>query len=526
MSNPTGGHQLLEAAAASGVELCFANPGTTEMGLVAALDDPVARIRTSLVLFEGVATGAADGYARITGRPALTLLHLGPGFAYGAPNMHNARRAGSPMVTVVGDHTTEHVGYDSPLTSDIEGLARPVSVWVGSTGSSDTVQAGVRDAVQAARSPLTGPATLIVPADHQTSPASGLSEQDIAALRTWRPPAKPAPDPSHLEAVGRLLRTPGTHPVFYVGGDALSVECRDLVARLCHATGGRAWTGTSMPCIDRGGSRPELGRLPYFPDAAREALSDANPLVIVGTRSPVAFFGGDGVESDLTKGLETVVLADELQDCEAALAALVDAIPEPDASRARESRSPAGTPPAGGQLTGAAIGGVVASLLPENSIVSLEGSTCGHSFFEASRTAAPHSVLTNTGGAIGQGLPVALGAALGAPDRQVIALQSDGSAHYTMQTLWSLAREGTNTVVIIVANRRYAILEAELRRLGHTSGEVARGLTELIGPEHDWVALARGYGVPGQRVESIGDLQVAMKEALASEGPALIEAVV
>lgn len=522
----TGADQLIASALASGVNLCLANPGTTEMGLVASLDGAGARdMRTCLVLFEGVATGAADGYARLSGKPALSLLHLGPGLAYGLANQHNARRAHSPSVTLIGDHTTDHLPHDSPLTSDIDALAGPMSKWVGRSGSADTMMTAVGDAVQAARSPKTGPVTLIVPAEHQTDPARRLSGSERQALADWAPAAKPVPDHARIEHLAARLRRPGARPLFYVGGEALEGPCRDVVARLVQSTSGSALTSMSMAKIDRGGKLPEFARLPYFPETARAALSGANPLIVIGCRPPVAFFGGDGVESDLAAGLEAIVLAREDEDCLQALQSLEELLPKTDGNLT-------GAPKrlevdfGASALDGRAIGNVVGHVLPEGAIVSVEGSTAGHSFFEASLGGAPHSVMTNTGGAIGQGLPVAFGASLAAPDRQVIALQSDGSAQYTLQTLWSMVREQTPVIVVIVANRRYAILDTELDRLDHAPGAVSAQLTTLTNPTLDWVSLASGYGMPAERVDNPRDLRRALLRGMATNGPALIEAII
>src|SRR5213082_1858792 len=168
----TGAEAVLQTAAAAGVEVCFANPGTTEMALVNALDR-MPSVRAVLGLFEGVCSGAADGYARMGGRPALTLLHLGPGLSNALANLHNARRARSPVVNLVGDQATWHRAADAPLTSDIVSLARPVSRWVRESRSAATVAQDAAEAIAAAQEPPGGVATLILPSDCQAAEAPG-----------------------------------------------------------------------------------------------------------------------------------------------------------------------------------------------------------------------------------------------------------------------------------------------------------------------------------------------------------------
>ncbi len=526
VSDTTGADRLVAAAAAHGVGLCLANPGTTEMGLVAALDRSDA-MRSCLVLFEGVATGAADGYARLTGTPAMTLLHLGPGLAYGLPNMHNAHRARSPMLVVVGDHTTGHLRLDAPLTTDVEGLARPMSGWVGRTSSPGAVDLAVADAWGAATD-RRDVATLVVPADHQTDTAVPLSADAIARYGRRRPRARPVPDGAVVDAVAARLAQPDSRPLFLLGADALDVSARVVVERLCNRTGGTAFTGTTMARIARGGDVPEFGRLPYFPEDAAAALVAATPLVLVGARPPVAFFGYAGRPGELAEGLECLTLATEDEASLVALEALDEALAH---IRPRVARRPVAAPVVpeysdGQSLDGWSVGAVVAETMPHDAIVSLEGSTVGHGFFTASAGGARHDVLTNTGGAIGQGLPVALGAALAAPRRRVVAVQSDGSAQYTLQTLWTMARESTDVTVVLVSNRRYGILETELKRLGHAPGHVAERMTSLTGPALDWQATARGYGVPAVRAGTVRELREALTRAHCEPGPTLVEAVV
>ncbi|EKX60375.1 acetolactate synthase large subunit [Streptomyces ipomoeae] len=512
----TGARALVETAAAGGVQVCFANPGTTEMPLVSALDE-VPSVHPVLGLFEGVCTGAADGYARISGRPAMTLLHLGPGFANGIANLHNARRAHSPVLNVVGDHASWHLPYDAPLTSDIVSLATPVSGWVGTVGSAARTSEVTAEALAAARTPPGHGATLIVPADFQQATVTG----PIASMPT--PPAPTLVDAERVERIAERLRG-GSRAVLLLGGGALNERGQRAARRISEATGATLYSETFPAAAERGRGLPDLDRLPYFPEAAIKALAGAETVVLAGALEPVAYFGYAGTPSLLAEPGTVHALAEPGEDGVQALEDLAKALGAKAASPLREPAFPDGLPD--GPLIPAAIGRIVSALLPEGAVVSVEGGTCGYPFFTASAHAARHTTLTNTGGAIGQGLPAALGAAIAAPERQVIALQSDGSAQYTIQALWTMAREQTDVITLIASNRRYGILRTELDRHGGSDrGPASAGLTSLDDPALNWPALASGYGVPAQRAETGDELARALRRALAAGGPQLIEMV-
>ncbi|QPP05291.1 acetolactate synthase large subunit [Streptomyces bathyalis] len=513
----TGARALVETAAAAGVEVCFANPGTTEMPLVTALDE-VSAVRPVLGLFEGVCTGAADGYARIAGKPAMTLLHLGPGFANGIANLHNARRANSPVLNVVGDHSSWHLPYDAPLTSDIVSLATPVSGWVGTIDSAARTSEVTVEALAAAMTPPGCGATLIVPADFQQATVT----EPLAAVP---PPQAPAPFATgRIERIAKRLRD-GSRSVLLLGAETLTARGQRAAQRISEATGAKLYSETFPATAERGGGLPDLDRLPYFPEVAVKALADAETVVLAGAQEPVAYFGYAGVPSLLAEPGSVRILAEPGEDGVAALEELAEALGATNAStRRREPDIQDGLPD--GPLTPTSIGRIVSALLPENAVVSVEGGTCGYPFFTASAHAARHTTLTNTGGAIGQGLPAALGAAIAAPERQVIALQSDGSAQYTIQALWTMAREQADVVTLIASNRSYSILRTELNRHGGSpSGPASASLTSLDHPPLNWPALAAGYGVPGQRAETGDELARALRQALTAGGPQLIEMV-
>jgi acetolactate synthase-1/2/3 large subunit len=505
---------MLLAARAAGAEICFANPGTTEMPLVAALD-AVPGIRAVLGLFEGVCTGAADGYGRMTGKPALTLLHLGPGFANGIANLHNARRARTPIVNIVGDHASWHLPYDAPLTSDIHSLARPVSGTVKTIGSAADIERDTIGAFQAALQAPCSISTLVFPVDHQQHPAPiGADEApSVQGPRSFQE--------ARVQAVARMLKA-GKRVVFLLGGGALSERGQRAAGSIGASAAARFFSETFPARTERGGGLPDIDRLPYFPEKAIEQLEGADVVVLVETIAPVAYFGYEGLPSLLVDERRLMTLADAAECGERALRRLAQLMGS-DTSETGVPMSRHAIPE--GALDAGLVGKVLANALPDRAIVSVEGGTCGYPFVTASAVAARHTILTNTGGAIGQGLPVALGAAIACPQRRVFALQSDGSAQYTIQSLWTMARERLPVVMLIASNRRYGILQTELRRAGSAQfGPQARALTELDNPAFDWLALAAGYGVPAVRAATTRELEAALAGALEhASGPFLIE---
>jgi acetolactate synthase I/II/III large subunit len=511
-----GAQVLIRTLVGCSVDVCFSNPGTSEMHFVAALD-AVPQMRGVLCLFEGAATGAADGYGRMTGRPATALLHLGPGLANGLANLHNARRARTPVLAVVGDHATYHKRFDAPLESDIDALAGSVSAWVRRSARSADVAADAAEAVAATMTPPGGIATLILPADVSWSEGG----EPAPAL----PARAPAPVPDDVVvSVGGTLRS-GEPCVILLGGGAVRRPGLEAASRIAQATGARLLSETFPARLERGAGLPALDRLAYLPEFAAGQLAGARHLILAGARAPVSFFAYPGQPSSLVPdGCQVSMLAAAGDDVGGALASLADAVAPDTKPLAREPERPAQPD---GDLTGESAGAVLGALLPEGAIVSDEANTSGLWLPGATAGAPPHDWLTLTGGAIGQGLPLATGAAVACPGRRVIALEADGSAMYTISALWTHAREGLDVTTIIFNNRSYAILGMELQRVGaQASGDAARGLLDLSRPDLDFVALARGMGVPASRARTAGEFAVQLREALAEPGPRLIEAVV
>jgi acetolactate synthase-1/2/3 large subunit len=510
-----GAQALIRTLVGAGVDVCFANPGTSEMHFVAALDD-VPEMRGVLTLFEGVATGAADGYARMAGRPAATLLHLGPGLGNGLANLHNARRGRTALVNVVGDHARSHKRLDAPLESDIDSLAGTVSGWVRRSLSPADVAADAADAVAAAASAPGRIATLVLPAD--------VSWEDGAAVADPVPP-RPAPRvaPPVVEDVAAVLAS-GEPTVLFLGGDTVGEEGLLAAGRIAAGTGARLMTETFPSRVARGAGLPDVSRLPYPPEMAIAALEGTAHLVLVGATSPVHFFGYPGVPGHpVPDGCTVHVLARPGEDGVAALRALVDlaaADAEPDLLEAARPELPTG------ELTPRSMNAVIGALLPENAIVVDEALTSGVGLMELTSGAPRHDWLALTGGAIGDGLPMALGAAVACPDRPVIGIQADGSAMYTISALWTYAREQLDITTIICDNGSYAILEHELSRVGaRGDGDRAAKLLDLGGPNLDFVALATGMGVRASRATTAEEFADQLRRALAEPGPHLVVAV-
>jgi len=514
-----GAESLIRTVSRAGVDVCFANPGTTEMHLVQALDE-VRAIRPVLGLFEGVCTAAADGYARIAERPAMTLLHLGPGMANGIANLHNAHRGRTPLLSVVGEHATFHRRRGAPLQTDIEGLARPVSKWVRTSANAGAVARDAAEALAAAGSAPAGVATLIVPADCAWSDAAGPAEPVPPT-----PPARVADAAVEAAAAALAAVRP---PTLLLGGTALTEAGLRAAARVAAATGCRLLSETFPRRIERGGDLPVVPRLAYFPEEATAELAQGGGIVLAGAAEPIAFFGYPELPSELAPpGMAVDTLAEPAHDAADALERLADrlgAATEAPAPRPPGPDADDAAPPDSAPLGPLSAVRIIAALQPEGAIVVDEGLTLSAAYVPASAGAPRHAYLALTGGAIGFGLPAAAGAAIAAPDRPVIALQADGSGMYTAQALWTHAREGLDVTTLICANRSYRILLDELRRAGVEQPRPgAQSMTSLGEPPLDWVALATGMGVPAARATTAGELTAELRRALAEPGPHLVE---
>jgi acetolactate synthase-1/2/3 large subunit len=510
-----GAQALIRTLVDAGVDVCFANPGTSEMHFVAALDD-VPEMRAVLTLFEGVATGAADGYARMTGRPAATLLHLGPGMANGLANLHNARRARTPVVNVVGDHGRSHKRLDAPLESDIDALAGTVSGWVRRSLAPADVAADAAAAVAVASSSPGSVATLVLPADVSWEDGAVVADPVLARLA----PRVPS---SVVDDVAAVLSS-GEPAVLFLGGDAMTEAGQLAAARVTAGTGARLLSETFPARAARGAGLPELTRLPYPPEMAIAALAGTKHLVLAGAEAPVHFFAYPGVPgTPVPEDCTVHVLSAPGEDAVAALQALAErtaADAEPELVAAERPELPSG------ELTPRTMAAVIGALLPDRAIVVDEALTSGVGLMELTSGAPRHDWLALTGGAIGDGLPMALGAAVACPDRPVIGIQADGSAMYTISALWSYAREQLDITTIVCDNGSYAILEHELSRVGaQGDGKRAAQLLDLGGPDLDFVALARGMGIPATRATTAEELADQLRRALAEPGPHLIDAV-
>ncbi len=510
-----GAESLVRTLVAGGVEVCFTNPGTSEMHFVAALDK-VPGMRSSLCLFEGGATGAADGYFRMTRKPASTLLHLGPGLANGIANLHNAKKARSGIVNIVGEHATYHLALDAPLTADIAGLARPVSHWVRTGTSSAMVGQDGADAITAAQTAPGQIATLILPGD--TAWNEGGAVATVAP-----PPALASVDDVTIDSVAEALRD-AKSPMILVGNAGLDPETFKLAAQIAEVTGASLMTDWANARLDRGAGRINAPRIPFNVDLALEALKGFDTIILIGARKPVAFFAYPGKPGEFAPpGTRFVELAGVTDDIPSAVAALAEAT---GATKITPNLIAKPTTPdiPSGPLGPDAIGAVIGANLPEGAIVVDESVTTGRGFFPVTAGAPPHTWLYNCGGSIGFCLPVASGAAMACPDRKVVALTGDGSAMYTLQSLWTMARENLDVTVLVFANRSYQILTGELTNVGVLNpGPRAADMLSLRRPDLGWVSMSKGLGVDAVRVETTEDLSRAFQTGLADPGPFLIE---
>ena len=515
-----GADRLCDTLLGNGVDVCFANPGTSEMHFVAALDRR-PEMRCVLGLFEGVVTAAADGYARMAEKPAATLLHTGPGLANGLANLHNARRARTPIVNVVGDHAGYHLPYDAPLATDIDSLARPMSHWLRRCTGPEDVGPAAEAAILAART-HPGVATLILPADSAWG--------EVGEAGAVRPAAVPAPravDDERIAAAAEAIRQAGPRAGLLLRHEGLRADGLEMAGRIAAATGAKLFAPVQIPRVEAGLGRVPVTKIPYAIDPALRCLADLDVLVLVGAPEPVAFFAYPGKPSRLLpEHAPALRLAEPGEDIRGALAALADRL---GARAPLEVSRPAPLEGvAEGDLTDAALSRSIAMLMPEGAIVVDEGLTTARSAFDLLKGAPPHDYLMLTGGAIGMGPGAAAGAALASPGRKVVALQADGSGLYTVQGLWTQAREKLDVVTIVFSNRAYAILQREMRNVGvNDFGENAKRMMQLDDPAIDWVSLANGFGVEGAAVETAEGFHAVLDYALTREGqgPFLIEAV-
>ena len=513
-----GAELLLKTAVKAGIDICFTNPGTTEMPLVCAFDS-VSGIRPVLGLFEGCCTGAADGYGRMADKPAMTLLHLGPGMGNGIANLHNARRARTPVLNVIGEHATWHRSADAPLTMDIATLAETVSGWQRTITAAQNLSRDIADAVSQASQGMV--ATLIVPSDVQWS---GSTSNRIHSSKT----SAGTIDKGSIERAADLLRTDQKVAIL-LGGRALRKTGLAAASRIKAKTGCDLLSERTPARMERGAGIPAPEFIPYFPRQALDLLSKYQTVVLAGAAEPVTFFGWQGYASRLLNADQNICeLKASDKNLPQALENLAEALEAPGNIDAADAGLTTVERPAipRGKLTAQNACVVLAALQPEHAVIVNESITSGAAYFPLGPGLPPHTLLMLPGGAIGFGMPCAVGAAIACPSRPVINFQADGSGMYTLQALWMQARESLDITTLICSNRRYQILNIEFARAGiATPGQHARSLTDLTNPTIDWVQISKGLGVPAVAVESCEALARELKKALGEAGPHLIEMV-
>jgi acetolactate synthase-1/2/3 large subunit len=510
----TGAESLIRTLLSDGTDVCFTNPGTSEIHIVAALDR-IAEMRCVLGLFEGVVTGAADGYARMAGKPASTLLHLGPGLANGLANLHNASRACVPIVNLIGQHATSHLRYDTPLSSDIEGIARPYSKWLRTSQNSSEVGRDAAEALVAARTAPGQIATLVIPANVAWSEGGSIARTPALAK-------PPLPDARAVDRAAVMLRS-GLRTGILMTGDALYGKGLVTAGCIARATGASLLAPYPITRLQRGAGVPRIDRVQYVLEQGIEQFKDFRQLILVGTQAPVAYFAYRGKSSVFTAPeCEVHTLAIPGEDYVGALDALAAALSVRGTELSAEEADRPSMPSGG--ITLAGLAAAVGAILPENAIVIDESMTSGRGLMAATKGAPPHEWLGNTGGAIGIALPLAVGAAVASPDRPVLCLTADGSGMYTAQALWTMAREGLNVTTVVFANHDYAVLKREFSYLGAGNpGPRAASMFEIGRPNLDWTLLAKGMGVPATKVTSLDQFGKALQAGLEGEGPTLIE---
>jgi len=513
-----GARCLMRTLVESGVTTLFANPGTTELHMVEAAE-ATPGLRSVLALFEGVVSGAADGYGRIAGRPAATLLHLGPGQGNAWANFHNARRARTPVVSLIGDHATYHKRFDPPLESDIPAVAGALDSAVRTPLIAEQVSSCAASAVADAASTPGRISTVIMPAD-----VSWSQTETIAAPM---PPSPASIVPGErIERIAALLGQ-GTQAALLLGGAACREDGLRAASRIATATGTRVFVETFPARLERGAGLPNFPRLGFYPQQTAAQLEGTSHVLVAGVHEPVAHFFAylNQPSSPVPADADTVTLADVHEDAARALTDLAEIVAPTTAAELAAAVRPAMP---SGPLTLKSWPQVVGALLPEDSIIVDESISSGLALTAATAGAPRHDLLTLTGGAMGIGLPLAAGAAIAAPDRPVILLDGDGCAMYTISALWTHAREQLNTTTIILKNSSYGILREEWQLLKEQGQNELHDspLINLGGAPLDYVGLAQSMGVDGAHADTAEELAEHLTRALTEPGPHLIEAVV
>lgn len=514
-----GAQALFKALTDAGIDTCFANPGTSEMQLVYEIGR-TKDARAILCLEENVVTGAADGYGRMAGRPAFTLLHVGSGFANGMANLHNAGRANTAIVNIVGANATFHqpnFPEHEFINGNIVDIARVVSHWAHQAKSASDLAVLGALAARYSRIGSGKICTVVAPTNCHWDPA-------IAPPAPDAPMQPPRVSAETIQDVKALLIN-GKKTAIALGSHALFGDGLELAGCIAEKTGIDLLAETTPARLARGEGRVPVKKIPYLPDEAMPALQKYEQLILVGALPPVATFAYKGKPvTKLPPGCQVTAMATVEHDITLALRDLAKAVGAAPKATVREKRS-AGAPPTGA-LTDAAIGQSLAVLLPENAILVTDCPTSEAALFSGTEGARAHDYLVgDCGAAIGAGLPVGLGAAVASPDRKTVVLQGDGSGMYTPQTLWTMAREKADVTVVLLKNDSYEILDLELARVrvGEPNDKML-SLLRLNNPSLDWVKIAEGQGVPATRATTAEEFHKQFDAAMRTKGPHLIEA--
>ena len=487
----------------------------------------VGGVRTVLGLHENVVTGAGDGYARMARRPAMTLLHLGPGLANGLANLHNAKRASSPMLNLIGTMATWHTAADASLQMDVESLTQTVSCWASLLPSRELLHTFAREAI-ARVSAFASPdgcriATLLLPHD--------LQWQICSHSGAHMEPSLIVPSSGGgvvaIDALLQDLAEAGRRGALLLGGEALCEPMLSVFASYARCVGTAILCVNEFARADRGQGRPAVRRIPYHSQQAREFLESFTVMVFINAVEPTAQFGYPESISTLVSS-HSKIHRIPFAELSAVLHHLQGAISRDAAGELEPMAFPSNLFPPDGILTAPKMWQLVAGLQPLDTIIIVDESlTSGGEYWEASQHSPPFSHLSQTRGAFRNGPPCAVGAALACPDRHVINLQADSSGLYSSQALSTQARERLNITTVVCANNAYGILQVDLARQKPKFGGrgcVVNALTQLNDPPIDWVNLAAGYGVLAVTVNTCEELARELSTAIDAQGPRVIVA--
>jgi len=501
-----------------GVDTIFGCPGTSEMQIIQELGQ--TNVHAVLGLQENVVTGMAHGYGVMTGKPSLSLLHVACGISNGLANMHNGRRAGAPMVVFAGGVAANHEvnNPEHQMLLRPQQIAAAATDWQREALTSDLLADCAAEALQVANTGYGKVAMVFGPAQTFWEEATILEDQT-------RPPIPPRRvSASTIKEIAESIQS-GKKTCLLLGGHALREEALEVAGRISAATGAELWQDYIVARLQRGAGRVPVKRIPYVVEAGVEALKDFEQIVLVGNQIPIPTFSYKG--KPLTKvpeGCAIKTLGTTECDLLQALTDLADAVNAPAKAPVHQDRAKGVAPT--GVLNEAAICQSIVAAMPDNVIVVDEGNMESFNFPELTAGAAPHDFMqAPTGGAIGAGASVAIGASVAAPDRKVVCLEGDFSLNLNIMSLWTMAKQNSNICLVIMNNGGSQALRMELARV-RPGDETDKALDMLLirDPEIDYVKIAEGNGLSATRATTAEEFHQQFVAAMKKKGPHVIDA--